>query len=49
VLDFVQYLLDDDAKLTKSMDLNKAVRDQLGARIVEVFEGKYEEEVDNLD
>ena len=40
VLDFVQYLLDDDANLTKSFNLNKAARDELMERIIEVFEGK---------
>lgn len=39
VLDFVQYLLDDDANLTKSFNLNKAARDELMIRIIEVFEG----------
>jgi len=39
VLDFVQYLLDDDENLTKSFNLNKAARDQLMERISEVFEG----------
>ena len=39
VLDFVQYLLDDDANLTKSFNLNKAARDELMLRIIEVFEG----------
>lgn len=49
VLDFVQYLLDDDANMTKSFGLNKAARDQLDARIREVFEGRLAVEVDNLD
>ncbi|MGY5863180.1 MAG: hypothetical protein RTV41_01105 [Candidatus Thorarchaeota archaeon] len=39
VLDFVQYLLDDDANLTKSFNLNKAAKDELMQRIIEVFEG----------
>lgn len=49
VLDFVQYLLDDDANMTKSFGLNKAARDQLEARIKEVFEGRLALEVDDLD
>ncbi|MFW9911541.1 MAG: hypothetical protein ACFFEU_03665 [Candidatus Thorarchaeota archaeon] len=49
VLDFVQYLLDDDANMTKSFGLNKAARNQLEARIKEVFEGRLAVEVENLD
>lgn len=48
VLDFVQYLLDDDSNLTKSMALNKGARDQLAERIIEVFEGRELEEEDLL-
>jgi len=44
VLDFVQYLLDDDANLTKSFNLNKAAKDQLVARIIEIYEGAFSEE-----
>lgn len=48
ILDFVQYLLDDDNNLTKTFNLSKEAKDKLTERIVEVFESS-EIEGDLLD
>jgi len=49
VLDFVQYLLDDDNNLTKTFNLSKEAKDKLTNRIVEVFESFELEEENILD
>ncbi len=49
VLDFVQYLLDDDNNLTKTFNLSKEAKDKLTDRIIEVFESSELEEEDLLD
>ena len=49
VLNFVQYLLDDDNNLTSAFNLNKAAKDQLVARIVEIYEGPLSEEDEIVD
>ena len=49
VLDFVQYLLDDDDNLTKTFNLSKEAKDKLTDRIIEVFESSELEEEDLLD
>ena len=49
VLDFVQYLLDDDNNLTKTFNLSKEAKDKLTDRIIEVFESAELEEVELID
>lgn len=39
LFEFTQYLFDDDKNLTKTLNLTKAAREQLEARIKDLFEG----------